>query len=284
MSLKKIVLQVQCLDKSGLIAAFTQKIAQSGANILDLTQHTAKDINTFFLRAFVECEEAAVPKIKEHFSDMQNKDNNDEMEWNIYDAKHKPKLALFGSTTDHCLYELLLSHKDGALPCEFTCLISNHTILEPIARFFNLPFFLVPSSVTKVEQENRFNEILKASKTEAIVLARYMQVLSNNFVKEWEHKIINIHHGFLPAFVGAKPYHQAWEKGVKIIGATAHFATANLDQGPIIWQSVQQIADTKSIEQFIQMGKEVEKRTLLYALKLWLEHRVFLHNERTFIL
>jgi formyltetrahydrofolate deformylase len=279
--MNKFILQVLCPDRSGLIAAFTQSIAQTGANILDLTQHTAKDINTFFLRAFIECESDAVPKIKKHFSEMENEKS---MKWQIHDAKHKTKLALFGSTTDHCLYELLLSHRDGALPCEFTCLISNHTVLEPIARAFNLPFFLVPSDIPKPEQEKKFNEILHASETEGIVLARYMQILSKEFTEAWKYRIINIHHGFLPAFKGAKPYHQAWAKGVKIIGATAHFATADLDQGPIIWQSVQQVADTGSINQFIQIGKEVEKRTLLHALKLYLEHRVFLHDERTFVL
>jgi formyltetrahydrofolate deformylase len=279
--MNKFILQVLCPDRSGLIAAFTQGIAQTGANILDLTQHTAKDIDTFFLRAFIECENDAIPKIKAHFSEMEIEKS---LKWQIHDAKHRTKLALFGSTTDHCLYELLLSHRDGALPCEFTCLVSNHTVLEPIARAFNLPFFLVSSDIPKSEQEKRFNEILQASETEGIVLARYMQILSKEFTEAWKYRIINIHHGFLPAFKGAKPYHQAWAKGVKIIGATAHFATADLDQGPIIWQSVQQVADTGSIKQFIQIGKEVEKRTLLQALKLYLEHRVFLFEGRTFVL
>ncbi|MDR2732449.1 MAG: formyltetrahydrofolate deformylase [Fibromonadaceae bacterium] len=281
MSSRKLVLQILCPDQSGLIAAFTQGIAQTGANILDLTQHTAEDINTFFMRALVECESNAISKIEEHFSKMEKEKS---MQWQLRNAEHKTRLALFGSTTDHCFYELLLSHRDGALPCEFTCIISNHTVLEPIARTFNLPFFLVSSDIPKPEQDKKFNEILHASKTEGIVLARYMQILSREFTEAWKYRIINIHHGFLPAFKGAKPYHQAWAKGVKIIGATAHFATADLDQGPIIWQSVQQVADTGSIEQFIQIGKEVEKRTLLYALKLYLEHRVFLHGERTFIL
>jgi len=278
---KKFVLQILCPDRSGLIAAFTQGIAQTGANILDLTQHTAKDINTFFLRALVECENDAIPKIKEHFSKMETEKS---MEWQLHNAEHRTKLALFGSTTDHCFYELLLSHRDGALPCEWTCIISNHTVLEPLARAFNLPFFLVPSDIARPKQDKKFNEILRASQTEGIVLARYMQILSEEFTETWKYKIINIHHGFLPAFKGAKPYHQAWAKGVKIIGATAHFATADLDQGPIIWQSVQQVADTGSIEEFIQIGKEVEKRTLLYALKLWLDHRVFLYKDRTFVL
>jgi formyltetrahydrofolate deformylase len=281
MKAQKYILQILCPDQSGLIAAYTQGIAQTGANILDLTQHTAKDINTFFLRALVECENNAIPKMSEYFSKLEQEKS---MQWELHNAEHKMKLALFVSTTDHCSYELLLSHRDGALPCEFTCIVSNHTALEPLARTFNLPFFLVPSNISKQEQEKKFNDILHASKTEGIVLARYMQILSEEFTEAWKYRIINIHHGFLSDFKGAKTYHQAWKKGVKIIGATAHFATADLDQVPIIWQSVQQVADTGSIEQFVQIGKEVEKRTLLYALKLYLEHRVFLHNGRTFIL
>ncbi|GHV14177.1 formyltetrahydrofolate deformylase [Fibrobacterales bacterium] len=278
---QKFILQVKCPDQSGLIATFTQGIAQTGANILDLTQHTAEDIGTFFLRALVECKNDAASKIREHFSNLEGEKK---MEWQLHNADRKIRIALFGSTTDHCFYELLLNHRDGALPCDFTCIISNHTTLEPLAHQFNLPFFLVPSDISKPEQEKKFDEILHASQTEGIVLARYMQILSKEFTEAWKHRIINIHHGFLPAFKGAKPYHQAWAKGVKLIGATAHFATADLDQGPIIWQSVQQVSDTGSIDGFIQIGKDVEKRTLLYALRLWLEHRVFLSDGRTFIL
>lgn len=275
------ILTVSCPDKPGLIAACAQVLAHDGANILDLTQHTATDIDTFFLRARFDASEQALPSIRKQLESLAEKYS---MNWQLYDANRKPRVALFGSKTDHCLYELLLGQRDGDLPCEFSCLIANHAVLEPVARQFNIPFFLVSSQSSKEQQEEKFREILYSSQSEAIVLARYMQVLSPKFTNEWAYKIINIHHGFLPAFKGAKPYHQAWAKGVKLIGATAHFATEDLDQGPIIWQSVQQVRDTSSIDRFIQIGKEVEKRTLATALRYWLEHRVFVHNGRTFIL
>lgn len=277
----KQILTVSCPDQPGLIAACAQVLAQDGANIVDLTQHTALDIGAFFLRAEFDVPVDSLASIRtelEHLAERYT------MTWQLYDANRKPRVALFGSKTDHCLYELLLGQRDGDLNCEFTCLVANHAILEPVARQFNIPFFLVSSQQSKESQEERFREILFSSQSEALVLARYMQVLSPQFTSEWAYKIINIHHGFLPAFKGAKPYHQAWAKGVKLIGATAHFATEDLDQGPIIWQSVQQVPDTSSIERFIQIGKDVEKRTLAIALRHWLEHRVFVHQGRTFIL
>lgn len=277
----RYILQISCPDQSGLIAACTQVLAQAGANILDLTQHTATDIDTFFLRALFECSGDALPLIRQNIEELATRCT---MKWELHNASRKARIALFGSKTDHCLYELLLGQRDGDLNCDFSCIISNHAVLEPVARQFNIPFFLVSSTQSKPEQENRFREILAASQSDAIVMARYMQILSPEFTAEWAHKVINIHHGFLPAFKGAKPYHQAWAKGVKLIGATAHFATQDLDQGPIIWQSVQQVPDTCSVDRFIQIGKEVEKRTLAIALRLWLEHRVFENGGRTFIL
>lgn len=277
----KQILTVSCPDQPGLIAACTQVLAQDGANIVDLTQHTALDIESFFLRAEFDVPVDSLGSIR---TELEHLAERFTMTWQLYDAHRKPRVALFGSKTDHCLYELLLGQRDGDLNCEFTCLIANHAALEPVARQFNIPFFLVSSQQSKESQEERFREILFSSQSEALVLARYMQVLSPQFTSEWAYKIINIHHGFLPAFKGAKPYHQAWAKGVKLIGATAHFATEDLDQGPIIWQSVQQVPDTSSIDRFIQIGKDVEKRTLSIALRLWLEHRVFVHQGRTFIL
>jgi formyltetrahydrofolate deformylase len=275
------ILKVTCPDQKGLIAACAQVLAKAGANILDLTQHTATDINTFFLRALFECPADSLTHIRSHIEELAKRF---EMHWELHDALRKKRIALLGSKTDHCLYELLLGQRDGDLNCDFSCLIANHAVLEPVARQFNIPFFLVPSDQTKAQQEERFREILSGSQSDAIVMARYMQILSADFLRDWLHKVINIHHGFLPAFKGAKPYHQAWAKGVKLIGATAHFATEDLDQGPIIWQSIQQVPDTCSIESFIRIGKEVEKRTLAYALRLWIEHKVFVVNGRTFVL
>ncbi|NLE02574.1 MAG: formyltetrahydrofolate deformylase [Fibrobacter sp.] len=275
------ILKIVCPDQKGLIAETTAVLSRAGANILDLTQHSATDINTFFLRALFECESSAQTLIKESISHLADLFA---MNWEIHSTAKSKRIALFASKTDHCLYELLLGQRDNDLSCTFTCIISNHHHHESLASQFHLPFFFVSSEQPKKEQENRFRAILAETSSEGIVLARYMQILSAEFTREWENQIVNIHHGFLPAFKGAKPYHQAWAKGVKLIGATAHFANEDLDQGPIIWQSVQQIQDSCSIEQFIRIGKDVEKRTLSHAVKLWTENRIFIYNNRTFIL
>ena len=280
-NLARYVLKVNCPDQKGLIAACTQVLAQAGANILDLNQHTSTDIERFFLRAIFECPENSIEDIRHHIEELATRC---QMDWELHDNSHTRRLALFGSKTDHCLYELLLSQRDGDLHCDFSCIISNHRLLESVAAQFGIPFYHVASDLEKSAQEAQLRDILAETRSEALVLARYMQILSPAFTKEWFQRIINIHHGFLPAFKGAKPYHQAWAKGVKLIGATAHFATEDLDQGPIIWQSVQQVEDTCSVDQFIRIGKEVEKRTLAKALRLWLEQRVFVFQGRTFIL
>lgn len=277
----RYVLQIHCPDQTGLIAGTTQVLAKAGANIVDLTQHSAKDIGIFFLRAVFEIEENMIDEIKNHLDLLSSKLS---LTWQIHDSCKKQRLALFVSKTDHCLYDLLLKQRDGDLDCEFSCIVSNHTVLGPVGGVFGVPFYYVPSNQEKQVQEDRFREIISETKSDAVILARYMQILSPAFTEEFRYKIINIHHGFLPAFKGAKPYHQAWAKGVKIIGATAHFATEDLDQGPIIAQDVQRIPETSSIEQLVQLGKDIEKRTLSSAVKLWLEHRVFVYEGRTFIL
>ena len=277
----RYVLQIHCPDQTGLIAGTTQVLAKAGANIVDLTQHSAKDIGIFFLRAVFEIDEDKIEEIKNHLDLLSSKLS---LTWQIHDCSKKQRVALFVSKTDHCLYDLLLKQRDGDLDCEFSCIVSNHTVLGPVGGVFGVPFYYVPSNQEKQIQEDRFREIIAETKSDAVILARYMQILSPVFTEEFRYKIINIHHGFLPAFKGAKPYHQAWAKGVKIIGATAHFATEDLDQGPIIAQDVQRIPETASIEQLVQLGKDIEKRTLSSAVKLWLEHRVFVYEGRTFIL
>lgn len=279
--MSRYILQIHCPDQPGLIAGTTQVLAKAGANIVDLTQHTAKDINTFFLRAVFEIEGNGEEEIKKHLETLAP---HLQLTWKIYDTSKKERLALFVSKTDHCLYDLLLKHRDGDLPCEFSCIVGNHTDLAAVGGSFGVPFYYVPSNKDKDIPENRFREIIAETNTDTVILARYMQILSAKFTEEFKYRIINIHHGFLPAFKGAKPYHQAWAKGVKIIGATAHFATEDLDQGPIIAQDVQRVPETASIEELVELGKDIEKRTLSSAVKLWLEHRVFVHEGRTFIL
>lgn len=275
------IIQIHCPDQKGLIAGTTQLLANAGANIIDLTQHTAKDISTFFLRAIFEMDSEKLGELQEQIELYAKKF---QLTWKLHDTTKIPRLAIFVSKTDHCLYDLLLKQRDGDLNCIFSCIISNHTDLEPVSRNFGIPFYYVDSKQDKNNQNIRFNEIIRETDTEMLLLARYMQILSPDFVQEYKNRIINIHHGFLPAFKGAKPYHQAWYRGVKIIGATAHFATEDLDQGPIICQNIQHVPETSDIEHLILLGKDIEKRTLSQAVKLWLEHRIFVEMNRTFIL
>lgn len=282
MSAKKYTLTVTCPDKSGLIASITNCIASSGGNILNLAQHTSTDIAMFFCKVDFAPEEGLEV---EKFKDLIDKNARDfGMVWQLYDWDKKSRMALLVSKTSHCLYEVLLKHQDGQLHCDIPIVISNHPDLCAIATDFHIPFFKVDPAKGKAACEEDILNLLQEYSIDVVCLARYMQILSPEFTRKWEHKIINIHHGFLPAFKGAKPYHQAWHKGVKIIGATAHFANEDLDQGPIIYQDVVRINDTKSIEEFVLMGKDVERKVLVEGLKRYLNHNIFLHEGRTFII
>jgi formyltetrahydrofolate deformylase len=206
------------------------------------------------------------------------------MEWSLLDRERRRRVAILVSKTNHCLYELLLKHQDGELDCEIPVIVANHPDLASVATQFHVPFFQVDPEKGKAAYEADLESILKGYQVDFIVLARYMQVLSGEFVARWQQRVINIHHGFLPAFQGAKPYHQAWAKGVKIIGATAHFVSDVLDQGPIIAQDVLRVSDTRSISEFIRLGKDVERKVLYEALRLYLDSSVFVREGRTFII
>ena len=260
MAKNKYILQIHCPDQTGLIAGTTQVLAKAGANIIDLQQHTAKDIETFFLRAVFEMESDDVQEIYKHLETLEG---HLKLNWKLFDTSKTERVAIFVSKTDHCLYDLLLKQRDGDLPCEFSCIVGNHPDLGPVGGTFGVPFYYVPSNPDKNIPENRFREIIAETRTDTVVLARYMQILSEAFTEEFKYRIINIHHGFLPAF---------------------HFATEDLDQGPIICQDIQRVPETASIDELVELGKDIEKRTLSAALKLWLEHRVFVYAGRTFIL
>ncbi len=275
-------LTVNCPDQKGLIAAVTQTIAAGGGNILNLSQHTAVDINSFLLKTDFSVDESfgrpafeiAFKAIAERF----------QMDWKLHDKARRTRVAILVSKTSHCLYELLLKHQDGELDCDFPVIIANHPDLAAVATQFHIPFFQVDPEKGKLAYEADVQRILEDWKIDTVVLARYMQILSPEFTRRWAFQVINIHHGFLPAFMGAKPYHQAWHRGVKIIGATAHFANENLDQGPIISQDTIQVPDTCSIAEFVQMGKDVERKVLFEALRCFLNREVFVYGGRTFLL
>jgi formyltetrahydrofolate deformylase len=276
------ILKVVCPDQSGLIAAVTRTIAESGGNVLHLSQYTAVDINAFFMKTQFETPdgfdlgrfESAFAVLAETFR----------MEWSLLDRERRRRVAILVSRTNHCLYELLLKHQDGELDCEIPIIVSNHPDLAVVATQFHVPFFQVDPEKGKAAYEADLEAILEEYQVDLVVLARYMQILSGEFVAKWRQRVINIHHGFLPAFQGAKPYHQAWAKGVKIIGATAHFVSDVLDQGPIIAQDVLRVADTRSVAEFIRLGKDVERKVLYEALRLYLDSSVFVREGRTFII
>lgn len=279
-------LTVSCPDRAGLIASVTGAISAEGGNILDLRQHTAVDLGVFFLKALFALPDgvagaAAEAAFRARFAPLAAELS---MEWELAAKAEKRRVAILVSKTSHCLYELLLKHQDGELDCDFPVIVSNHPDLGTVAAQFGIPFRFVDTAKGKAACEAEIQNILEEHRIDLVVLARYMQILSGDFTGRWKERIINIHHGFLPAFKGAKPYHQAWFKGVKLIGATAHFANEDLDQGPIIAQDVLRVSDSASIAEFVRLGKDIERKVLLDALSLYLSRSVFVREGRTFVL
>ena len=202
----------------------------------------------------------------------------------FYYPENRQKMAIFVTREAAPLYDLLIKHQYGELPCEIPCILSNHQDLENTAKQFNIPFHYFPiSPETKSDQENAIREIIKKENIDLLVLTRYMQILSSEFVIEYQGRIINIHHGFLPAFKGNNPYRKAWERGVKMIGATAHYVTADLDEGPIIEQDVVSVNHQHSVKEMVQAGRDIERRVLTSAVKAHLQHRIILDGQRTII-
>ena len=282
-------LTATCADQKGLIASITSCIASHGGNLLNLAQHTSVDLGQFFCRITfavpsVASENSGIfspTKFNSEFGEIAKKFG---MEWKLYDKSVKQRMAVLVSKTSHCLYEVLLKHADGQLDCEIPVIISNHPDLCSVATEFHIPFFQIDTLKGKEACEADIQSLLEQYKIDVVCMARYMQILTPEFTKRWENRIINIHHGFLPAFKGAKPYDQAWRKGVKLIGATAHFANEDLDQGPIIFQDVVRVKDTNSIREFVEIGKDVERRVLVEGLKRYFNHNVFINGGRTFII
>ncbi len=277
------VLLIACPDRVGIIKEVAGFIADNRGNIMHLDQHIDKQSNTFLARIEWDIRSFKIPKenIKEEFSKIAERFG---MNFTLRFANCTPKVALFVSRQDHCFYDIMHRFKSGELRGKVKLVISNHVDLKPISDFFGVPFFHIPKSKdNKPEAERRELEILKSESIDLIILARYMQILSKEFVNEFPNKIINIHHSFLPAFPGAKPYHRAYEKGVKIIGATSHYVTEELDQGPIIEQDIIRVSHRDTLEDFIRKGKDIEKVVLARAVKWHLENRILVYNNKTVV-
>lgn len=280
----KITLLIHCKDQPNIIASVTSFMASNDGNIIYIDQHVDREQNIFFMR--LECEFALESF---SFEDFKNQFKNSlvekfKLKWRIYTAEKKPKMALFVSKYDHCLYDILGRYNSGEMRLEIPFILSNHLDLKPIADSFNIPFYHVPiSKDTKHEAEQKQLELLEAHNIDFVVLARYMQIVSKTLIDKYPNKIINIHHSFLPAFIGAKPYHSAHKRGVKIIGSTSHYITEELDAGPIIEQDVVRVSHTHAIKDLIAKGRDLEKIVLSNAIKLHANRKVMVFNNKTII-
>ena len=282
--MKGITILINCNDSKGIIASVTNFIAQQGGNIVYIDQHVDREDNMFFMR--LECEFSkntfAVQAFKDVFSEVIG--DKFEMNWHLYDSDVKPKMAIFVSKYEHCLYDILSRYSSNELEVEIPLIISNHPDLEHIAQSFNIPYYYIKvTKETKEEAEDLQLKLLKEFKVDFIVLARYMQIVSSKLIEEYPNHIINIHHSFLPAFPGAKPYHSAYKRGVKIIGATSHYVTEDLDEGPIIEQDITRVSHTHTIKDFILKGRDLEKIVLSRALKLHTKRKGLVFNNKTVV-
>ncbi|MGE0400250.1 MAG: formyltetrahydrofolate deformylase [Kofleriaceae bacterium] len=276
-------LLVACQDRKGIVASLAQVLYGHGANILDSDQHSDPIAGMFFQRLRFDMSTLTTDRVSLE-NGIKEVGERLAMEWRLsYGAKVR-RVALFVSKLEHCLYDLLIRHRAGELACEVAMVVSNHPDAESIARHFGVPFHHVPVTAdTKAEAEARATELVESAGVDLIVLARYMQILSPAFVARWESRIINIHHSFLPAFVGANPYRQAYEKGVKLIGATSHYVTADLDQGPIIEQAVARCSHRDSVEDLVRKGRDLEKRVLAQAVRAHLDDRILVYAGKTVV-
>lgn len=276
-------LLISCPDREGLVAAITHFIAENGGNIVHLDQHVDAQENVFFMRVEWDLARFAIPGevIADAFRPIADRYA---MRWALHFSHKIPRMAVFVSKEAHCLYDILARHTAGEWRVDIPLIVSNHPTLEPVARQFGIPFHVFPiTKETKLAQERAQIALLKSANVDVIVLARYMQILSADFVAEYPNRIINIHHSFLPAFPGAKPYHMAYSRGVKIIGATSHYVTADLDAGPIIEQETVRINHKDSVDDLIRKGKDVEKLVLSRAIRYHLQNQVLVYNNKTVI-
>ena len=281
--MKTITFLIKAEDSKGLVSSITSFFFHRNFNIISSKQHTDTYANLYFMRIVVDMNDLKVARkhLEEEFEHFARQHA---LEWAVHYSDQLKRVAIMVSNTSHCLYHLMAKLNEGELKCEVPLIISNHPKLESVAEQFRTPYYCLPvTKETKQQQEQQISDLLDKHHIDLVVMARYMQILSDNFVKRYEGKIINIHHAFLPAFEGANPYARAYERGVKMIGATAHYATAELDKGPIIEQGVERVSHEHTPEDLRRIGKDIESIVLTNAVKAHLESRIIVHSNKTVI-
>lgn len=277
------VLLISCPDRKGIVATVANFLYSHNANILHADEHLNNEMNLFFLRIEWDLADFALSReeLKKQFSSIAAEFK---MDWEVKYSEDKLKVAIFVSQEEHCLADLLYRYKNNELHLEIKLIISNHPDAKLISNFYNIPFYEVKvDKEDKKKAEQSILSLLKKEKINLVILARYMQILSYELIKKFENPIINIHHSFLPAFIGSKPYHQAHSRGVKVIGATAHYVTEDLDQGPIIEQDVLRVSHRDDVKDLMQKGKDLEKIVLSRAVKYHIENKILVYSNRTVI-
>ena len=277
------ILTVACPDRKGIVAGVSGFLASHGANILEASQHSDLAVGAFFLRTQFELAEMDLTReeIAPAFAPIAA---SFEMSWQLSFSDQPKIMAILVSNMDHCLYDLLLRQRAGELSTRIALVIGNHDSMRSVAESFDLPFYHLPvTAENRQTQEARMIELLDQYHVELTVLARYMQILSPELVARYPSRLINIHHSFLPAFVGGRPYHQAYERGVKMIGATSHYVTSDLDQGPIIAQDVTQVSHRDGVNDLVRKGRDLERLVLARAVRAHLDDRVLTYGRRTVV-
>ncbi|NNJ89764.1 MAG: formyltetrahydrofolate deformylase [Eudoraea sp.] len=280
----KATFLIHCPDQTGIISTVTSFIQEHGGNIIYLDQHVDKEAGVFFMR--LESDFANTQNSETNLKDQFDKRiaHTYNMEWSVHFGDEKPRMALFVSKYNHCLYDLLSRYYSGELKVEIPFIVSNHNDLRYIGTQFDIPFYHIPvTKETKAKAELKQLRLLKDHSVDFIVLARYMQIVSSTLIEEYPNKIINIHHSFLPAFAGAKPYHAAFDRGVKIIGATSHYVTEELDAGPIIEQDTARVSHVHKVHDFVDKGRDLEKIVLSRAVQLHVNRKTMVYNNKTVI-
>lgn len=278
------VLLIHCPDQKGIVAAVTDFLHNNDGNVISLEQHVDPNLGHFFMRVEWELTGFGISadKIEDYFATLVG--NKFGMSWQLHFTDRKPRMAIFVSKASHCFYDILQRYSSGEWDVEIPVVISNHEALGPIAERFGIDFKVFPiNKANKSEQEALEKELIKELNVDFIVLARYMQILSDDFCASFPNRIINIHHSFLPAFKGARPYHSAYERGVKVIGATSHYVTPDLDEGPIIAQDVTHVSHRDDPRELVRKGKDIEKRVLSQAIRAQLEHKILPFGNKTIV-